>query len=443
MRSFRLTALLAAAAVFLAGCSWYDDSGPGIDLFGKSSRTSSSSRAGTAEVHDSGTESRVSDLNSISGSGELASEVPDESTAEIREDDLSLSYSTRYYLDNMKKQHLKDAAMMLIDGLKKHQEKIYFTGLGLTKDELREAYDLALSTEPDIGWVSLNYNYYYDVKGRIINCRVDYTLDKAKEDKLLQKLHKQAEDLVSETEGMDDFDRIVYFHDRLISGCVYDSSNPNAWSAYGCLIDGRAVCEGYSKAFQLLCDTAGVPCLIINGVTNDETETLHMWNKVQMDGEWYNMDLTWDDPEGSKSSTDIAGEAGLIHYEYFGDTDQAASVEHKEVETLYMKYPPAEATYDNYYIRMGLWADKNTENSDDLFYTAAKYFLDRDIRAFQIGCSDWEVYEDLCIYEFDEGGIFHTLDSLTEQGYRIDNTTYNYTEDDENLVITVIMKKGA
>ncbi|MGI6256072.1 MAG: S-layer homology domain-containing protein [Acutalibacter sp.] len=62
--------------------------------------------------------------------------------------------------------------------------------------------------------------------------------------------------------------------------------------AYSCLVAGdqyEPVCDGYSKAFKVICDLLEIPCVLVSSDT-------HMWNNVKMeDGWWYNLDLTWDD----------------------------------------------------------------------------------------------------------------------------------------------------
>lgn len=52
------------------------------------------------------------------------------------------------------------------------------------------------------------------------------------------------------------------------------------------------VCEGYGKAFKILCDAFEIPCVMIVGDGNAEA---HLWNYVQIDGLWYAVDVTWDD----------------------------------------------------------------------------------------------------------------------------------------------------
>jgi len=66
------------------------------------------------------------------------------------------------------------------------------------------------------------------------------------------------------------------------------------------------VCEGYAKAFKMLCDARGIPCEYIEGVTN--TGTGHAWNAVQMeDGKWYVVDITANDPSTTTATTATSG----------------------------------------------------------------------------------------------------------------------------------------
>ena len=60
---------------------------------------------------------------------------------------------------------------------------------------------------------------------------------------------------------------------------------------------GTFVCEGYSKAFKILCNEFGIPCALVSGtgMTSDTSGGPHMWNYVQIGGNWYGVDSTWDD----------------------------------------------------------------------------------------------------------------------------------------------------
>lgn len=96
------------------------------------------------------------------------------------------------------------------------------------------------------------------------------------------------------------YNKIKSVHDYLIKTVSYDQSlsKDNIYNIYGALINKEAVCEGYSKAFKYIMDDFGIPCVIACGVgqnSNGQTES-HAWNYVRIDGNWYAIDCTWDDP---------------------------------------------------------------------------------------------------------------------------------------------------
>ena len=101
------------------------------------------------------------------------------------------------------------------------------------------------------------------------------------------------------------YDKLKFFHDKICELTTYNTeaskissgSAPKellyAWSPYGTFTGKPVVCEGYARAFKMLCDEAGIPCALISGKGNGGA---HMWNAVQMDdGKWYAVDVTWDD----------------------------------------------------------------------------------------------------------------------------------------------------
>lgn len=67
------------------------------------------------------------------------------------------------------------------------------------------------------------------------------------------------------------------------------------FTPYGALIDGRAVCEGYARATKIIADLAGMECLYVTGDCYNASPSGHAWNLVKVDGEWYQLDVTWND----------------------------------------------------------------------------------------------------------------------------------------------------
>lgn len=71
----------------------------------------------------------------------------------------------------------------------------------------------------------------------------------------------------------------------------------DSYKAYGALIYKKAVCSGYAKAFDLLAKKCGLMTTIVTGdATNDYIVGPHAWNQIYLDGDWYNVDVTFEDP---------------------------------------------------------------------------------------------------------------------------------------------------
>ena len=132
------------------------------------------------------------------------------------------------------------------------------------------------------------------------------------------------------TSGMSDYDVVKTLHDYLVTHCDYDyrvdiGNMPFiSHQAEGALLNGTAVCSGYAKAYEILLDAAGIPCETITGYAGG----YHAWNLVQVDGEWYHVDATWDDP------TNKGGD--YIRYTYFLKSDKVmASRRHRNWEAVH------------------------------------------------------------------------------------------------------------
>lgn len=119
-------------------------------------------------------------------------------------------------------------------------------------------------------------------------------------DKYQAEIKKVKDSILSVLDGKSDYEKIKIVHDYLVDTIEYDSSVSldNIYNIYGALVSKVCVCEGYAKAFQYLMDEAGIENTIVIGTgTNSKGKTEnHAWNYVKLDGKWYGIDTTWDDP---------------------------------------------------------------------------------------------------------------------------------------------------
>lgn len=107
------------------------------------------------------------------------------------------------------------------------------------------------------------------------------------------------------TDGMSDREKIRAIHDYLVYNANYvnngDYSSAENWAygATGVLLHKEGVCQSYALAFYIMARAAGLECRYVTGTASNSLGTGgHAWNRVKVDGQWYYVDCTWDDPVG-------------------------------------------------------------------------------------------------------------------------------------------------
>jgi len=126
------------------------------------------------------------------------------------------------------------------------------------------------------------------------------TMEKIKHDAtLLDRVVKRIVRFMPE--GLSTYDKYYYLAAVLSERVSYDKRPDNCYTAYGALIGGKAVCEGYTGAYYLLCREAGLWCAYRNG---QPSGVGHTWNMVKLDSGIYNVDITWCDGYGKPYERD-------------------------------------------------------------------------------------------------------------------------------------------
>lgn len=163
-------------------------------------------------------------------------------------------------------------------------------------------------------------------------------------------------------------------HDNLIELIEYDNTTRNSHNIVGALIDNRSSCDGYADSFQYLASLAGFNCIsVVGNAINSQGINTHAWNYVEIDGEWYGIDLTWDDP--------IYVEEGQIDvsYEYFLANDEIMSIDHYP-DNKYQYYQCTDESY-YYYNDSGMFSI-NGDRQEIINFIS--YWLNQDKKIFNI-----------------------------------------------------------
>ena len=145
-----------------------------------------------------------------------------------------------------------------------------------------------------------------------------------------------------------DFDKALWLHDWVIDNMEYDHSLTYC-GAEGGLARGIGTCESYHRAYVMLLNRVGIPSGRITG-------NGHVWTAVKMDGEWYQVDATWDD------TTQYAGYPDLRHL-YFGLDDAITGLVHSDHKAPVAGYE-SDSLANNYFIKTGDildWSDPVAE----------------------------------------------------------------------------------
>ncbi|MGN1080738.1 MAG: transglutaminase domain-containing protein [Acutalibacteraceae bacterium] len=189
------------------------------------------------------------------------------------------------------------------------EAKIY----GVNDGDVALAYYAVRADNPQLFWMSNEYAVGMSSDGSYAVVSVsgeDYgfiTSGKEEMQAKNERLLKAVGDVISSvvTKGMTGYEAELALHDWLCENVSYNQAAADNMTkdqmenltAYGALVNRSAVCEGYSRAFQLLLYYVGINSTTIIGTAGGDS---HMWNAVQLDDGWYYTDVTWDDSAKSE-----------------------------------------------------------------------------------------------------------------------------------------------
>lgn len=239
----------------------------------------------------------------------------------------------------------------------------------------------ALTNEhPEYYWLrcGYGYSYYFDnfkIKYAVTCTNYSYWDQMLNKEANKKKLNDAVNKIVKKAKKKKSkYEQIKYVHDYITNNCIYDYDRYDAckrtihdpfdeqiYSAYGCLVQKKAVCAGYAQAFQLILNKLGIPCTYITGWgTNLSGHTeRHAWNCVTLGGKRYLVDVTWDD-------YDIEGKNNDATHTYFMVTSKFMDKDHTATDDFgYLKAPKASGTKYNYFKKQKYTIKKYSSNTLD------------------------------------------------------------------------------
>jgi len=251
-------------------------------------------------------------------------------------------------------QKIERIQTLIREALKNAEERVTLPVLG-TDDDSKIIFDIIekiILEDPEIMFYE---GCRYRTDGQLT---LRYSKSREKILSAVQATVQRADEIIGSIiePGMTDFEKELAIHDYIVNNCRYDIENlrkgstpPEAYTAYGALVNGSAVCEGYAKAMKLLLDRVNIRSLVVAGHSKGNN---HAWNMVCLDGQYYHVDATWDDPV-------MTGGSQVLTHVYFNLTDDEIQKDHSWNRAA---YPQCSDTTYNYYHYYGL-----TVTSSDAF----------------------------------------------------------------------------
>ncbi len=173
------------------------------------------------------------------------------------------------------------------------------------------AAQYVINDNPELFYVSGMVRVsYYPSTGMAVKVLIEYDnrYDKESIPELLKFVEDEADRALSYIDdSMTDYDKALAIHDYLVVNHSYDV-NSQIRNIYEFFKEGKGVCQGYAQAYAYLLKKCGVE---VGYALSDEMD--HMWNMVKIDGEWYHVDVTFDDPL-QKETGDVFGYCGHTYF---------------------------------------------------------------------------------------------------------------------------------
>ncbi len=255
----------------------------------------------------------------------------------------------------------------LVDHLMNRDEKFTVSFSG--KDNIKLALERAMLQNDYVNYVVSGYSYsdeWDEHDNHTTVFRLTYLESKKEFDIVVKKVHELLPTIISA--DMNDHEKVKVVHDWIVLNVAYDQTK-TSFSAYNALVNGLTVCNGYALLVDELLTELGIPVRIIEGKSGDVD---HAWNLVQLDGLWYHLDTTFDDP--------VPDTPGHVDWNYYLLTDDQIKRDHSWTQT----YPLANTNYDHFLKQQLQKQPENKQRYEKLLNETELFLLDDSYKASNV-----------------------------------------------------------
>lgn len=239
------------------------------------------------------------------------------------------------------------------------------------------------------------------------------------------------------TPVMNDYEKELAIHDFIVQCASYDEAHlnalgiglPNSDNPYGCLINGKAICSGYSTTFQLFMDMLEIPCKTIYATDFEGDD--HSWNIVQIGGSWYYVDVCWDDPIPDFMDRPVRHKYFNVSEEYMKTKHVWDDTELPDTDSIKFSYITQTVTHINSVNEIEGLMEKALDNMQDSVAVTS------DMSDFQFSETD---QIDTNFNEENIKGLSKVFDSFCEK--HTDHQVYcQRVQNGNDIVLVIYMRK--
>ncbi|GEK33940.1 transglutaminase domain-containing protein [Kurthia sibirica] len=235
---------------------------------------------------------------------------------------------------------LKNEVYSNVKGYSNSFEVIYTGDMSQFNKEVKTILPKIMDMDDMVAGTLKSYQYRVENSEATeskISYKVDYFTSKTKDASADAKITKEVSKIKKSAKS--DYDKVKEVNDFIVRNTRYGGNSMERYTAYGLMNNKYAVCQGYALVAYKMLEKLGLPVRYVVGTSMNQD---HAWNKVKVDGKWYNLDTTWNDPTPN-SDTEVS-------YNYFLISDNKLSKDHDWVRS---NYPASTATTYDFYVNTG------------------------------------------------------------------------------------------
>lgn len=257
----------------------------------------------------------------------------------------------------------KDSAAIAVYDNKEDLEKDLET--------IESLYRQIFFEQSEIFWVdpySISLEYTESLGGYKLFIKPNYLVASKDVSEMKRDLNEVLEDIANQAKAKENlFESLLFVHDYILEKAEYDYAlaesddyNTTRINAYGCLLEGKTICSGYTLAFDAVLKRMGIECgAEFNNYSRFSLIDGHVWNYCKLEGDYYYFDLTWDDTSFDSDTYKPYFDFG---YTYFGvNREELASTNYFMTEDA--PTPDCNGTKFNYYAYRGLNLSEYTKEA--------------------------------------------------------------------------------